>query len=469
MLKHKVKTDILKPDDEAYCDLVSDDGSVVFAKKTIVHQEELRKIIEAGDDLFFDFNSIGAEAKKIFQWDPNGESVEPEPEPEPEPEVPEEDDLAPKEAELAPAPEDIIPQIDDDSCFNLMQLEDEEAIEKLEDIIEFDDLPKGQKLSDSITQLKVGERDQDYKNNIENLHKDLCRETNELFSGILKGTVNNGEPAKRIVEKFVDILMTDKDILLNLSNFEYPADGDHLHTHAVNTVITSLNIATAYGYSKDEIVEIGLGALLSDIGMRSLKKTMRNSPKKYSQTENFEIQKHPMFSANILENLTGLRNSTSIIAYQVHERENGKGYPRGRSKNAIHKFSKIVAVSDVFSAISSNRPHRKGVRPFLAMKQLITMGKLGWLDIKIIGHFLQYMSLFPIGSIVKLNDNSYAKVVSANPTNITAPQVTVISDTEGTVLKAEDFKLIDLSEDQDIKIIGTVDSNFIKTHNMEGF
>ncbi|MGL1935620.1 MAG: HD domain-containing protein [Fibrobacterales bacterium] len=463
-MEYKVKTELLKPNEEVFCDLVSSEGETVFAQKTLIEVEALQKIIDNGDSLYFDFASKSAEVKKIFQWDPNRDTDSGYPDEIEEEEEPEEEE----EEELIP-PDDLKPEIEDESCFNLMQLEDEAPLEKLDSILEFDDIPKGQRLSESITQIQVGERNEEYKNNMQTLHRDLCTEADQLFSGIINGTITNGEPAKRIVEKFLDILMTDKDILLNLTNFDYPADDDHLHTHAVNTVITALNIATAYGYAKEEIIEIGLGALLSDIGMRSLKKTMRNSPQKYTTRENFEIQKHPIFSANILENMVGLRNSTSVIAYQVHERENGKGYPRGRSKNAIHKFAKIVAVADVFSAISSNRPHRKGQRPFLAMKQLITMGKVGMLDIKVVSHFLQYMSLFPIGSLVKLNDNSYAKVVSSNQQNITRPKINIITDPEGKILSEDEFRLVDLAEDEEVTIVGTADNNVINSKSMEGF
>jgi len=82
-----------------------------------------------------------------------------------------------------------------------------------------------------------------------------------------------------------------------------------------------------------------------------------------TEAEWFEIQKHPILGLHLLEKIDRLPESIPFIAYQTHERENGKGYPTQRSSRLIHKFAKVITIADVFEALSSPRKYREGNIP----------------------------------------------------------------------------------------------------------
>jgi HD-GYP domain-containing protein (c-di-GMP phosphodiesterase class II) len=160
-----------------------------------------------------------------------------------------------------------------------------------------------------------------------------------------------------------------------------------------------------------------------------------------------QIRRHPVYNLDMLQRLvgrrSGLASSIPIVAYQSHERDNGSGYPKGRNGRVIHDFAKILAVCDTYQALTSRRPWRAAMLPYLAMEQIVLMGARREVDPDVVRAILRYVSLFPIGSWVELSDGSVGRVVAANEGNFSRPAVCILYRKGARLEKPERVNLVE--------------------------
>jgi HD-GYP domain-containing protein (c-di-GMP phosphodiesterase class II) len=143
-----------------------------------------------------------------------------------------------------------------------------------------------------------------------------------------------------------------------------------------------------------------------------------------------------------------------MVVYQMHERANGSGYPRGRQANQIHDLAKIAAVADVFVALTSERPHRPGMMPYYALERILRGVKDGLYDAAVVRALLKTVSLFPVGSFVSLTDGRTGKVVRANGEHYARPVVLAWDDADSIGTQA----VVDLSKDDDVSVHAAISS-----------
>ena len=149
-----------------------------------------------------------------------------------------------------------------------------------------------------------------------------------------------------------------------------------------------------------------------------------------------------------LEKVRGLSDLSLIVAYQIHERGDGSGYPRQRHRTTIHPLARLAAIADTYAAITAHRPHRTARGPYEAMEILLRETSRDRFDRQVMRSFLDCISLFPIGSQVRLSDGQFAKVLRANPGLHTKPAVVPLQG-DGTESGTE----LDLSCQHDVVVI----------------
>lgn len=330
------------------------------------------------------------------------------------------------------------------------------------------ELPMGIPLRSSATQLEVGERTDDYKEQVVFSYQQALEEITFLLKKLAHGKDSNGGAAAKIVRRFVNVFTTDRNILLNLSGIKH--SDDYIFHHSLNVCLLAVNIAASFGYSKKQVTEIGTGALLHDVGMLLIPDSIRFKKGRLSEREWFEVQKHPILGANLLDKIRHIPDSVPFITYQVHERENGTGYPKQRRTHLIHRFAKLVQVADIFEALSSPRSYRKALTPHEGVEYLIKMMKKGFISEEFLRALLAYTSLFPVGSLVKLGNNTVARVVHAHSDVLNRPMVSILTDPGGRMLKKDLIYQEDLKKNAALQIIGALRSDFLKgIELMDGF
>jgi HD-GYP domain-containing protein (c-di-GMP phosphodiesterase class II) len=176
----------------------------------------------------------------------------------------------------------------------------------------------------------------------------------------------------------------------------------------------AMSIGTVLGLARQELIELALGCLIHDAGMLHVNPAYVNSQKPLGRSEFLEITKHPALTFDLVRQLPDVPAGARMVAYQMHERCNGTGYPRQRSANQIHPLAKIAAVADVFVALVSPRPHREGMLPYHAIEKVLQMASAGELDRDAVRGLIKTVSLFPIGSFVETSDGRIGRVLRAN-------------------------------------------------------
>jgi HD-GYP domain-containing protein (c-di-GMP phosphodiesterase class II) len=331
------------------------------------------------------------------------------------------------------------------------------------------DAPDGEALSGKATQVASGERTEAYIAEVSTSYQTALDETESILRLLAEQKRADASAVAEIVQRFIRIFVTDRNILLNISTIK-SHKGDYLFNHSLNVCLLSINVAASFGYSEQQVLEIGMGALLHDIGMLLIAEEIRTKHSRLSEDEWYEIQKHPIVGLHLLEKLKRMPDKIPYIAYQVHERENGSGYPRRRTGFLIHRYAKMVQVADIYEALTSPRPHRPAFLPCQGVYKIIQMARNGLISSEAVKSFLEYVSLFPVGSLVELNNHSIAKVVHANKNALHQPAVTILLDEKGRRIDRKKIRQLDLSANQHLHIVKALPSDLIGDISlMDGF
>lgn len=239
------------------------------------------------------------------------------------------------------------------------------------------------------------------------------------------------------IEKFVDIMPSLKVI-------NQLKDTDHYtHQHSINVGIYATFIGRWLGLKGEELKKLTYSALLHDVGKMKIPPEILNKPGLLTPAE-YEIMKgHSKEGYNILKNNKGLGEEIIIGALQHHERENGKGYPQGLTGDKIHLFGKVIAIADIYDAMTSNRVYRGRLSPFETAEKLLE-SSYGELDISITKLFVEKLSDFFISSFVILNNGKRAQIVAKNQNYPTRP-----------LIRLEDG-FIDLSREKNLCILDVI-------------
>jgi HD-GYP domain-containing protein (c-di-GMP phosphodiesterase class II) len=228
---------------------------------------------------------------------------------------------------------------------------------------------------------------------------------------------------------------------------------DYAVSRSINTLVYALEIGQGMEYSKAQLLELGLAALLYDVGMFRIPESIIKKKGGLTGSEVALIRKHPEIGRDILSVFKEDYPWLSRVAYEHHERENGQGYPRGIKGDEICEYAKITGMVDTYEAMIHSRPHRKAIIQHVSVKELICSKNLMFSQ-KIIKAFIKKISLYPIGSYVRLNNKAVGMVIRTNEENPIKPVVKLLFDGKGKAVTEE--MIIKLSENPLLCIADTI-------------
>lgn len=254
---------------------------------------------------------------------------------------------------------------------------------------------------------------------------------------------------KKSVECIIEDLNNFQGVMSALTNM-YSYD-QYTFTHSLHVTIYSITLAMAKNYSEKQILEIGLGAMLHDIGKLTTPHEILTKPGKLTEEEFAIIKEHPTTGFEILRKIHEVPFVCAHCAYQHHERENGSGYPRGLKDKEIHEYAKLIGLCDVFDALTSHRSYRKAMPAHQAM-EIIFAGSGTLFQKELVELFRDTISLYPVGMTVKLSDGSIGVVIALNKSLPSRPVVRLIRDQMGQATMKE----INLAEKLSLVIAGPV-------------
>lgn len=242
-----------------------------------------------------------------------------------------------------------------------------------------------------------------------------------------------GRNMKQVMSMVLEDLSRNEDAMIMLMNMQTV---DHyLYSHSMNVCVYSTMLGMAYGYSNDELITLGLGALLHDVGKTQISMQVLLKPGMLSSYEFDEMKRHTERGYYLLKDEPGIPLLAAHCAYQHHERLNGTGYPRGLKGDEIHDFAKWIGIVDSYDAMTSHRIYRDAMLPHQAVEALYS-GSGTLYDTAMLKLFRDKVAIYPIGVAVKLNTGQNGVVVDINAACAHRPVVRILTDEDGVDLKA---------------------------------
>ncbi len=279
--------------------------------------------------------------------------------------------------------------------------------------------------------------------------KDLYRELYGTARFALSGAIHR-DRMLGIIERVADVFEAKPYNELLLIAFTFSRK-QYLAAHIANDVILTVAFALSLGYARRDVVDLGICAMTHDLGMVGFDDIVKKNMQLNAQ-EIEDIKRHPLIAAERVRPV--FAEKIASVVTDIHERENGQGYPRGIPGAEIHVWAKIIAVCDTFEALTHPRVFRAPYTPYEAMK-IIIKKKDVFFDDEIVKRFIDFMSIYPVGMLVYLNTGEIAMVTGSNIGSPTRPVVQVLVNEKREV---EDLpRPIDLEAQKFVYITGVLE------------
>ena len=259
----------------------------------------------------------------------------------------------------------------------------------------------------------------------EELRKTAIDCIDNVFEAITKNQDIDVKAVKKLVNSMVESIVRNPDAQMCLTQLknrdEYTAQ------HSINVCVLTLAFGRHLGIAQNSLNLLGLGALLHDVGKLKTPLEILNKPGRLTDEE-FEIMKtHPEAGRQILKQTNEIPESVIDIALSHHERLAGHGYPNGLPDDQISPWSKIVAITDVYDAITSDRCYHDGMSPTQALTKMYEW-RIRDFNPELLEQFIQCIGIYPIGTLVELNSGEVGIVISVNRELRLKPKVLLILD-----------------------------------------
>jgi len=243
---------------------------------------------------------------------------------------------------------------------------------------------------------------------------------------------------KESVKPLVNDLMVNDNILGNLRKIK--VNDTYTYKHSINVGLISAMIGKWLNYSETDLSDLVIAGMFHDIGKSKIPASILDKKEKLNYSEYEIIKAHVGFGYEILCESGDVSENIRLGVRDHHERYSGKGYQFGLNGDKIHEFGRIIAVADIFDAMTSDRSYKKKISPFKVAEYIRELS-FSHLDPQITNLFLKNIASFYVGNIVQLNNGAKGEVILVNKSNYTKPLIKVESN------------YVDLSKDYTIEIV----------------
>lgn len=256
--------------------------------------------------------------------------------------------------------------------------------------------------------------------NFQEQHNENIKAIKSTLHDISSGKSLDYEKVNEVSESIFDKINENRDIVGCLNQIQ--SVDDYTYTHSVNVSLICMLIGKWMKFGPVMIKDILQAGLLHDIGKSKVPSEIIKKPGALSSEEFAEIKKHPIYSYRILENVPGISKDICMGVLMHHEREDGSGYPVGAKSEQIHPFAKIIAVADIYDAMTSERTYKEKQAPFKVF-ELMERHSFGVLDINVMNAFLSNIAAYYIGDFVRLSNGVIGEIIYINPRQVSRPLI----------------------------------------------
>lgn len=275
----------------------------------------------------------------------------------------------------------------------------------------------------------------------------------DTFDSIKKNRLNTSKDDffnhyNKLIDLFNDISYEISSTNnLRIDYIDIKSMDDYLEGSALNTGILAILLGSYLGYNKDFQKELFIAGVLHDIGLLFLPEEVLHKSKDLSLDEKRMILMHPLDGYNFLKDRAYISSYIKVSVLQHHEHIDGSGYPNRISGTEVNELAQIIGITDIYDAMTSDRPYRRALPPSEAFEFL--MGISGrYFSSKVAQEFITRLNPYPVGSLVKINTGDIAVISEANTTLPLRPTIEIIHES------GEDFTLekVELTKNNNIVI-----------------
>lgn len=274
-----------------------------------------------------------------------------------------------------------------------------------------------------------------------------------IFQDIVDGTSVSHEPIDTVVNETVELLRQHRQEMTQLILLGELLERKEALS-AVNCMLLSVVIGTTMKLTSHRLLQLATAGLLHDVGMLKIEKSILAKQGKLSEAETNQMRTHAALGYRIISKDLKYPEDIARAALEHHERWDGKGYPRRLKGEEIGVFSRIVTVADAYEAMVGERPYRNSMIGYTAMRGILSdNGK--HFDPQVLKAFLESMGIFPVGSIVQLNNSSIGRVSENHPDAPLRPKLDLLIDELGNRLEGQEA--VDLLTKKALFIVKAID------------
>jgi len=243
----------------------------------------------------------------------------------------------------------------------------------------------------------------------------------KVFSQALSGATLELAPVVDVCNKSIDAIFNNPDSLACIVNIR--EKDEYLLEHSVAVSVYMTLFARYFGFERDIIEKLSVGAFLHDIGKIKIPDEILHKPGKLTDDEFTIMKTHANHSIDIIKNTPDISELSLEIAALHHEKLDGTGYPFQVKAENINQYGRMIAICDIFDALTATRVYKKGFSHPKAFAILRELAQQEHLDVDLVDHFIKCIGVFPVGSLVQLNSKKLAMIEERNDSNPVKPKV----------------------------------------------
>ncbi len=275
-----------------------------------------------------------------------------------------------------------------------------------------------------------------------------------MFQEVRMGKAISAEAAGELVDEISSSVLRNPGALISLARLKTADDYTYMHSVAVCALMVSL--ARQLRLDEHATREAGMAGLLHDLGKALMPMDVLNKPGKLTDDEFRVIKSHPVEGHRLLVEGQSVSDIVLDVCLHHHEKVDGSGYPDKLAGDQISLYAKMGAVCDVYDAITSNRPYKKGWDPAESIQKMSQWSK-GHFDEHVFQAFVKSIGIYPVGSLVKLGSSRLAVVLEQSEKSLLAPRIKVFFSTKSQAYIVPE--VLDLSHPSvSEKIVGREDA-----------
>ncbi len=228
---------------------------------------------------------------------------------------------------------------------------------------------------------------------------------------------------------------------------------DYVLAHLASVGVLALRIGADLGYDRAQLADLGLAALLFDVGFWQLPERLLGRGDSLGADEQQAYESHSRLGSEIVRRACAERAGVIEAVLQHHEREQGQGYPQGLPGSAIHPHAKVIGLADTYVRLTSPKPPQPRREPHEAIREIVR-SKHDSFPSAMIKALLSEISVFPPRTLVRLNTGEVGRVIAVNRDHPLRPRIEVIADGRGDRLPTP--RVVDLAQAPFLYITGPV-------------